>query len=363
MLNDYTLQMVLLGSIILGITSGMVGTFAVLRKQSLMGDAISHSALPGLVIAFLLTSQSASYILLIGAFAASLLSTFIMMLIVKYSNITYDGALAIILSVFFGMGMVLLSVAQKLPGASQAGLNKFLFGRAASILYADVIMMLGLGILVLFIIILFWKEFKLLCFNNDFGESLGLPMMFFDIILTSLLVISIIIGLQMVGVILMSVMIIAPPVAARQWTNKLNKMILLAGFIGALAGVGGSFISSIVPRMPTGPTIVIMNFIIVLISLVLAFERGLLSRIIRRKQKINSILAKQILFDCYKSFKKEEIISIKQIMDNLILLSAKKKKQLRYYLLKKGWLLITNDKTEITKKGLEEILERGVLCA
>lgn len=278
--QDYTLRTVLLSSGILGITSGILGTFTLLRKQSLLGDAVSHSALPGIAIAFLLTKSSSPVVLLSGALISGWVSSLCMMFIVKYSKIKYDGALGIVLSVFFGFGLVMLSVVQKLPNSRQAGLNKFLFGQAATLLKEDIITMGILSGIALIITFVFWKEFKLLVFNPEFGYTIGLPMKKIDILLTCLIVVAIVTGLQTVGVVLMSAMLIAPASAGRQWTDRLEIMAALAGFFGAVSGITGTLISSKTPNMPTGPVIVLISFALFAFSLLFAPKRGIISRLI-----------------------------------------------------------------------------------
>src|SRR5687767_14200754 len=214
LLFDYTLRTVALGAAALGIVAGALGTFAVLRRQSLLGDAISHAALPGIVLAFLLTGSKSTLVLVLGAALAGWLGTLVVMLVVRHSRVPEDSALGIVLSVFFGAGLVLLTYVQKLPDASQAGLDRFLFGQAATMLERDVVVIAALGSLALLAVALFWKEFKLLSFDPDFGESLGVPMRAIDILLTTFLVIAIVIGLQTVGVVLMSAMVIVPAAAA-----------------------------------------------------------------------------------------------------------------------------------------------------
>ncbi|HEX6913511.1 MAG TPA: metal ABC transporter permease, partial [Longimicrobium sp.] len=158
--DDYTLRTVALGAAALGATSGALGSYAVLRKQSLLGDAISHAALPGIALAFLLTGSKAPLVLVLGAAVAGWLGTLLVMRIVNTTRIKEDSALGIVLSVFFGFGLVLLTYIQKRPDASQAGLDRFLFGQAATLLQRDVIMISALGGLALAIAALFWKEFK-----------------------------------------------------------------------------------------------------------------------------------------------------------------------------------------------------------
>ncbi len=275
LLFDYTLRTVALGAITLGIVSGSLGSFAVLRKQSLLGDAISHAALPGVVLAFLLTRDRAPLILMLGAIAAGWLATLAMLSIVKTTRIKTDSAMGLILAVFFGLGLVLLTFTQRLPDARQAGLNRFLFGQAATLVKEDVITMAGLGLVALLLMLLFWKEFKLLSFDPDFAASQGLPVRLLDVLLTTLLVLAIVVGLQAVGVVLMSAMIVAPAAAARQWTDRFGLMVGLAALFGALAGLSGAVISSTAAGLSTGPTVVLGISVIVLLSLLFAPNRGL----------------------------------------------------------------------------------------
>lgn len=299
LLFNYTMRTVALGSMVLGIVSGALGTFAVLRRQSLLGDAISHAALPGVVLAFLLTRSKEPLMLMLGAIAAGWLGTLWMLTIVRRSRIKEDTALGLVLSVFFGLGLVLLTYTQRLPDASQAGLETFLFGQAATFLIKDVLIMAILGGIALLLMVLLWKELKLISFDREYGASLGFPITFLDIILTTLLVIAIVIGLQAVGVVLMSAMVVAPAAAARQWTNRLSWMVLISAFFGALAGVSGTLISSSALGLSTGPTIVLAASGIVLISLIFAPNRGLIWQWVRRQRQRKDMNLDAVLSDLY----------------------------------------------------------------
>jgi manganese/zinc/iron transport system permease protein len=297
--SDYTLRVVALGAAALGVASGALGSFAVLRKQSLLGDAISHAALPGIALAFLLTGSKAPFVLVLGAAAAGWLGTLVVMTVVSRSRVTEDSSLGLVLSVFFGFGLVLLTLVQRLPGAGQAGLDRFLFGQAATLLARDVWMIALLGGLALTVTALAWKEFKLLSFDPDFGRTLGLRMGAVDVLLTSVLVISIVIGLQTVGVVLMSAMVVAPAAAARQWTDRLGTMVILAGCFGAVAGVSGAVISSTVSRVPTGPTIVLCLTAIVVLSLCFAPGRGVVWEWGRRQRNRRRLQTEAVLDDLF----------------------------------------------------------------
>ena len=283
--SDYTLRTVAIGTAILGIVSGALGSYAVLRKQSLVGDAISHAALPGICLAFLITDSKTPLVMIVGASLAGWLGILVVTAIVRNTRIKEDAALGIILAVFFGVGIVLLTLIQKMPNANQAGLDKFLFGQAAALLERDIKTMGVISIMVISLTFLFWKEFKLLCFDPTFGASLGFPMKILDILLMTLIVIAIVIGLQAVGVVLMSAMVVAPASAARQWTNRLAIMVCLAAFFGAIAGITGAIISSTTTRIPTGPMIVVCASVIFLFSLAFAPNRGLVWQSLLKKTK------------------------------------------------------------------------------
>jgi len=296
---DYTLRTVALGSGVLGLASGALGAFAVLRRQSLLGDAISHAALPGIAIAFLLTGSKAPLVLVLGAAAAGWLATLLVGGILRSSRVKADSALGLTLSVFFGFGMVLLTFIQRRPDATQAGLDKFLFGQAATLLARDVISMAVLGAAALVVVLVLWKEFKLLAFDPDFAASLGFPARRLDVLLTTLLVVAIVSGLQTVGVVLMSAMIVAPAAAARQWTDRLGRMIALSALFGAAAGVSGAMISSLTARLPTGPVIVLCATAIVVFSLACAPNRGLLWQAARSQRSRRRLHADTVLANLY----------------------------------------------------------------
>lgn len=296
---DYTLRTVALGSAALGIVSGALGSFAVLRRRALLGDAVSHAALPGIALAYMIVGSKAPLVLMLGAAIAGWIGTLFIMAVVRNTRLKDDTALGLVLSVFFGVGLVLLTFLQKRPDAAQAGLDTFLFGQAATLLAADVVTMAVLGGIVLLLTGVFWKEFKLLTFNPEFAGSLGFPVRVLDILLTSLLVMAIVIGLQTVGVVLMSAMVVAPASAARQWTDKLGVMVVLSAVFGALAGVTGALISSSMQKMPTGPTIVLCISAIVVVSILVAPNRGLLWAKVRQVRNRRRLQSDKLLTDLY----------------------------------------------------------------
>ncbi|MCK0159151.1 metal ABC transporter permease [Allomuricauda sp. F6463D] len=307
--TDYTLRNITLGTSILGAICGMLGSFAVLRKQSLLGDAISHAALPGIALAFLITGVKDANFILIGALISGLVGTFWIKGIVKRTRLKSDTALGLILSLFFGFGMLLLTFIQKMPNANQAGLDKYLFGQAATLMEEDVWVMAIVTGISLLVLLLFWKELKLLLFDPDYTKTLGFNTRFLDILITTFIVLAIVLGLQTVGVVLMSAMLLAPAAAARQWTNSLGVMIVLASIFGAFSGVFGTAISASQDNLSTGPVIVLVAAAFVIVSFIFSPERGLLFREIRFRRNRRELHLKKTLTFMYHIVKEHDNIS------------------------------------------------------
>lgn len=281
-LISYTLRNVILGSAILGVVGGMLGTFALLRRQSLLGDTLAHAALPGICVAFLLTGTKLPEVLLIGAAVSGWIGTLVLLGIVRATRVKEDAALGTVLTVFFGVGILLLTYIQHGANANQTGLDRYLFGQAATLLERDIVVMAVLAAVALTALALFYKEFKLLAFDPGYAASLGWPTTRLEILLTSLIVIAVLIGLQTVGVVLMVAMLIAPAAAARQWTDRLGPMLMVAAAFGAIAGFIGSVLSSTAARVPTGPLIVLAATAILIVSLALAPRHGLVWNALRQ---------------------------------------------------------------------------------
>lgn len=297
LLDDYTVRTVALGAAGLGIVSGALGTFAVLRRQALVGDAVSHAALPGIVLAYLFTGSKASLGLLVGAAVTGLIAVLLVSGVIRTTRVKADAALGVWLASFFGLGLILLTFVQRRPDASQAGLDRFLFGQAATVLREDVWTIAIIGAVVLAILAVMWKQMKLLAFDADFGAAIGLPMRLVDTLLTTLIVIATVIGLQMVGAVLMSAMLVAPAAAARQWSDRLGTTTLVAAGFGALAGVVGAVASSRAERLPTGPSIVLVAAAIVLVSFLLAPRRGIVVQHVRRRRRRKGLATAGVLRD------------------------------------------------------------------
>lgn len=350
--SDYTLRTITLGTAALGAIAGLLGSFAVLRRESLLGDAISHASLPGIAIAFLITQTKDNNVLLIGALICGLIGTLWIRGIVTRTRLKTDTALGIVLSVFFGFGMLLLTYIQKLPNANQAGLDKYLFGQAATLVQSDVrllLYVLGGSLIVLF---LFWKEFKLMVFDPDYTHTLGFNTRFLDFLLTAFIVLAIVLGLQTVGVVLMSALLLAPAAAARQWTNNLRVMLILAAIFGILAGVSGTAISAAQSNLATGPVIVLVATSIVAFSFIFSPIRGLLVRQIKFYQNRKNLELQKTLQLMYQIAQTHEDIShphsLKLLNDFRGYSSASLKS-----LTEKGWVKTESGNWHLTPSGYD----------
>ena len=291
------LVIILVGSCV-GASCALVGSFLVLRKMSLLGDAISHAVLPGIVIAFLVTGSRASVPMLLGAGSLGLLTVLLVELFNRSRRLREDASIGVVFPALFSLGVILIS---RYASQVDLDLDCVLYGEIA---YAplDTLTLAGrsigpkalwvngsiLAVIALFVLFLY-KELKLLSFDRAFGASLGLPMRRLEVLLTLLLVVVVVVGLQTVGVVLIVAALITPAAAARQWTDRLGSMILLAAGIGALAGVAGSLASALVPRLPTGPVIVVVSSGVLIVSLLFAPRRGLLWALLRERQVADRI--------------------------------------------------------------------------
>ncbi|MFN5370163.1 MAG: iron chelate uptake ABC transporter family permease subunit [Bacteroidia bacterium] len=278
LLREPNLKLVVTGTILLCAIAGFVGCFTFLRKRSLSGDVVAHSVLPGICLAFILSGEKNSWVLMLGALITGLLSLGMMEWISRRKIARPDTALSLMLSGFFGLGIVLLTYIQHNGNAAQAGLDRFIFGKAAAISSEDVslIQITTLGILLL--IFVFKRGLYAISFDEEFARSSGFPIVVLRAILSICTVWVVTIGIQAVGAVLMAALLITPALAARFWTQSLRTMLALAAFFGVVSGYVGSFVSFSAPQMPTGPWIVVTATCIAGISMVLAPRRGILAR-------------------------------------------------------------------------------------
>lgn len=298
-LNDPNVLFVVIGMMLLGISSATIGTFAFLQKRALTGDAIAHSVLPGVCLSFILFDSRNLWILLGGAFVTGWLSIVCVDVITKRSKLKSDTAIGLVLSVFFGVGILLLTYIQQSGNAAQSGLNNFLFGKAAAMQPDDIKTMGGVSILIIVMVLTFFKEFKVLSFDPAYAQSAGLPVNKLQLLLTTLTVLAVAAGIQAVGVVLMAAMLITPAAAAKYWTNDLRKMILLSVLFAVTGSVIGAYVSYTDNKMPTGPWIVMMISLIAVLSILFAPKKGVVPKYIIRKKYLNKMLRENILKEMY----------------------------------------------------------------
>lgn len=286
MLADPNMQWIFLGCTLLGLSSGVIGCFSYLRKQSLMGDTLAHAALPGICIAFMLTGVKSIGIFLIGAGAAGIIATFGIGYITRNSKLKQDAAMGIVLSGFFGLGIVLLTLIQHGDYGNQAGLDKFLFGQAASMIASDVITMTIVCVSLITVCTLLFKQFKIISFDPGFARGIGYPVAFLEQLLMLLVVVAVVAGIQAVGVVLVAALLITPAVSARYWTDRLGLMVVLSGLFGGFSGAAGTWLSASVSNLPTGPVTVLAATLLFCISVLFGPQRGLIAkRLLRQRVK------------------------------------------------------------------------------
>ncbi len=282
LLKDYNTRVVLLGTTLLGVCGGIVGVFMLLRKRSLVGDVVGHSALPGIAMAFILTelyspgSGKNVPILLLGAFVAGLTGAVCVMLIDRYSRIKPDAAMAIVLSLFYGAGTALLTIVQRIPTGSSAGLKDFLSGKTASLVASDVWLFAIAAVVLIAVTTLLFKELCLLCFDEDFAAALGWKVFWLDSLLTGLVVSVTILGMQSVGLLLVVAILIIPPASARFWTDDIRSMTWIAAIVGGLAAAIGTVASAVFAKIAAGAVIVLVGTAFFLLSLFFGRRRGVI---------------------------------------------------------------------------------------
>jgi len=300
LLGDYTVQNVIIGAILLGIASGVLGCFAVLRQQSLLGDTLAHAALPGVCIGFLIAGTRDLGWIMAGALASSVVAALFVLVLTRRTRIKTDAALGSTLGITFAAGVVLLTYIQGQSNASQGGLDTFLFGQAAATLRSDLWLMGGVTLTAVALVLGCWKQFKLVTFDPQFAGSIGLPVALLEGVLTAMIALAVVVGLQMVGVVLMTSMVIAPAVAARQWVKRLEHMVVLAVAVGIFSGLAGALVSASARHLATGPLVVLAATAIVVVSILFARGRGVLWEKIRHWQDQRTIDQRQMLTTLYK---------------------------------------------------------------
>jgi manganese/zinc/iron transport system permease protein len=276
---------VLSGSILLGAAAGAVGVFGFLRKSSLVGETVAHSMLPGIGMAFLISGSKNPIVLLLGSVVSGALSLGFIRWIRKFSGPRPDAALAIALSGFYGIGIVLLTFIQNRGGADHSGLDQVLFGRAAAMLPEDIAVFGGLAALVLIAVVLGSRSMGLVAFNPDYALSIGWKVRRYEWMMSALSILAIASGIRAVGIVLMAALLVIPAATARYWTHRLDALIALSALMGALGGLFGTLWSNASSSLPTGPLTVLSLSALAMFSVVFAPKKGLLGRLFLQKRR------------------------------------------------------------------------------
>lgn len=279
----YNTVVVTAGVAAVGFAAGVVGSLGVLRKRALVGDAAAHATLAGVALAFLATGRRDLPPLLIGGLCSALASLAVLVLLRRWTRTREDAATAIVLGVSFGLGIAIVSgiTARGIPGG--AGLEQFLLGHTAALTARDATLLAAVSVAAVVLVLLAAKEATLVAFDATFAAATGWPVTLIDYALVTLVAVMVVVGLPAAGAVLVTALVVIPPVAARQWTDRVTTMLALAGLFGLVSAVAGVAVSAVVPRMATGPLVVLAAAGIFLASFLLAPGRGWLARARRQR--------------------------------------------------------------------------------
>ncbi|WP_299923072.1 metal ABC transporter permease [uncultured Pelagimonas sp.] len=294
----YNAVLVTLGSTALGVAAGAVGAFLYLRKRALVSDAISHATLPGLALAFLVMvalGGEGRFLpgLMLGSALSAWAGLYVVSWITRKTRLPEDAAIGAVLSVFFGFGIVLLTVIQTMQSGRQAGLEGFLLGSTAGMLRADALVIAAGGALVLLATMLLRRPMLMTAFDEGYAQVQGLNTARIDMALMVLVLAVTVVGLKIVGLILIVAMLIIPAVAARFWTENASRVAQLAALFGGLSGYVGAALSATAPDLPTGPIIVLVAFALFALSLLFAPSRGVLASALRHRRLQHEVHLRQ----------------------------------------------------------------------
>ncbi|MDU8943021.1 metal ABC transporter permease [Ovoidimarina sediminis] len=282
----YNATLVTIGAALLGVAAGVTGTFLFLRKRALVSDAISHATLPGVGLAFILMvtigldGRNLAGLLLGSAVSAGL-GLLAVSWLTRHTRLGEDAAIGSVLSVFFGAGVVLLTVIQTMSSGRQAGLEGFLLGSTAGMLFGEAVLIALGGAAVLALVLLLRRPMTIVAFDPEFAAGAGMNTTRIDLAIMGLVLAVTVVGLKIVGLILIIALLIIPPVTARFWSDRAGTVALISGAIGGLSGWVGTAISATAPDLPTGPIIVLTAFAIFILSMLCAPGRGVLSSLVR----------------------------------------------------------------------------------
>lgn len=285
----YNAALVAVGAALLGFAAGAVGTFLFLRKRALVSDAVAHATLPGVGLAFIvMVALGGDGRNLLGLLVGSALAAGCGLLAVDWisrrTRLSEDAAIGAVLSVFFGLGIVILTVIQSMSSGRQAGLESFLLGSTAGMLFQDAVVIALGGSLAVLATWVLRRPMTMVAFDAEYAASNGVNVGRIDLAMMGLVMAVTVIGLKLVGLILIVAMLIIPPVTARFWTERAESVVWIAGVLGGFAGYVGAAFSASAPALPTGPIIVLASAALFLVSLFLAPARGVAAAVFRHRR-------------------------------------------------------------------------------
>jgi manganese/zinc/iron transport system permease protein len=352
--QDPNVIFVVMGISFLSISAAMVGTFTFLDKKALIGDAISHAVLPGVCLAFMFAGTKNPYWIVAGAFTTGALATYSITWISSKTKLKEDTVIASVLSVFFGVGIVFMTKLQQTGNAAISGLDHFLFGNAISIVGEDLWVYGALALTTIIILFIFYKEFKVLVFNKAFAETVGLPVRRLEFLFNSLMVLAVVTGIQAIGVVLMAALLITPGAAARFWTDRLGRMLMIAVSFAVFSGITGAYISFTLPNMPTGPWVVVVLSSMAFFSFCFSPKKGLITRWYSKRMYERKIHSDHILKSLYHAWvKQKKGIPLVDIQKDFSRKESETNSSLKN-LRKNGFIQLDKDRIHLKENGLKE---------
>ncbi|MFO0013241.1 MAG: iron chelate uptake ABC transporter family permease subunit [Planctomycetota bacterium] len=308
---DYNTRLVIFGAGALGAVCGLVGVYLLLRKRSLIGDAICHASLPGIALGFFASVAAGGdgrdpRFLLVGAAITGVAGALTVLLLRRWTILKDDAALGIVLSVYFGFGMVLLSLVQQTREGNAAGLEGFIYGNTAGIMAADAWLIAIISSVVVSVLLLLRKELQLLCFDSAFAASQGWPTFVLDLVLLACVLVVVIIGTSIVGVLLIIAMVVIPPAAARFWSDRMDWNLGVSASMGLMSGVFGALSSLALDRIPSGAAMVLMASFLFGISMLFGAKRGMVWRWIYQNRLSRQADGEHVLRTIYERLESQD---------------------------------------------------------
>ncbi|MBI3925544.1 MAG: metal ABC transporter permease [Armatimonadetes bacterium] len=354
--SDPSLRYALLGSLLLGVSCGLLGSYIVLRRLSLMGDTLGHSVLPGVVIAFMLTGQKDVFVLLVGAAVAGGLASLSVWAVTRFTPLREDAAMGIVLSTFFAVGIAGLTALQKWGSANQSGLDKFLFGQAAALGREDLVALAIAAAASVMFVVLLYKELLVSSFDPIFARTAGMPVDSLHLALMGLVTFAIVAAIQAVGVILVSAMLIIPAATAHLLTDRMHTFLWISALVGAGSGALGTFFSFLGSSLPTGPCMVLAATTFFSVAWLGAPRHGWIARRLQHRRRQARVAQENMLKAVYQVMESQGMEPAVSL-DALALRRHRSSPEVRAQLAgleRRGLCQVDGDLLELTPAGRRE---------